>query len=162
MYRAKMRELGITSKHGDCSEQQTQELEQTTGISLPSEYKEFLLNFGTLDFHDQEIAFYPVKSPALDVNVATEIPIVNFYDLEHDEYDISVLFARYKGRMPDEIMPIAECPDGDQLCIGLNKEASGRITISPQYLYISGLYLSIIMQFFRLYYSHLNIIGDKG
>lgn len=127
MYRAKTIELGITSKHGGCSEQQIQELEQTTGISLPSEYKEFLLSFGTLGFHDQEIAFYPVKSPALYVEGGTEIPIVNFYGLEHDEDDISVLSARYKGRLPDEMMPIAECPGGDQLSIGLKNEASGRI-----------------------------------
>ncbi|MCG7336901.1 SMI1/KNR4 family protein [Sporosarcina sp. ACRSM] len=126
MYSKRLSELGISSKYGCHSEQEIQELEVEMGVTLPSEYKNFLQRFGTLDFDDQEIIFYPAKHLVTHVDIEART-FVNFYGLENDDYDVRVLKARYEGRLPDEVIPIAECPGGDQLCIGVKKETIGKI-----------------------------------
>ncbi|EIT87219.1 hypothetical protein A374_01344 [Fictibacillus macauensis ZFHKF-1] len=39
--------LGITSKYGNNSSREVEKVEQTIGLTLPDEYKEFLHTFGT-------------------------------------------------------------------------------------------------------------------
>lgn len=114
--------LGITSKYGGDPIIEVEKIEETIGLTLPIEYKEFLHKFGTLNFNDTEVAFYPA-------NTVDEEPltIVNFYGLNGDNYDLKLIINRYTDRIPNDLIPIAECPGGDQLCIGVNNKAFGKI-----------------------------------
>ena len=114
--------LGITSKYAENPIREVEKIEETIGLTLPIEYKEFLHKFGTLNFNDTEVVFYPA-------NIVDEEPltIVNFYGLNGDNYDLKLIINRYTDRIPNDLIPIAECPGGDQLCIGINNKAFGKI-----------------------------------
>ena len=114
--------LGITSKYGENPIREIEKIEETIDLTLPFEYKEFLHMFGTLNFNDTEVAFYPANT--VDEETLT---IVNFYGLNGDNYDLKLIINRYRGRIPNDLIPIAECPGGDQLCIGINNKAFGKI-----------------------------------
>ena len=114
--------LGITSKYGENQIGEVEKIEETIGLTLPIEYKEFLHMFGTLNFNDTEVVFNPTNT--VDKEPFT---IVNFYGLNADNFDLKLIIIRYKGRIPDDLIPIAECPGGDQICIGINNKAYGKI-----------------------------------
>ena len=78
--------------------------------------------FGTLNFNVTEVVFYPANT--VDEETFT---IVNFYSLNGDNFDLKLIINRYKGRIPNDLIPIAECPGDDQLCIGINNKAFGKI-----------------------------------
>ena len=42
-------------------------------------------------------------------------------------FDLKLIINRYKDRIPNDLIPIAECPGGDQLCIGIKNKAFGKI-----------------------------------
>ena len=78
--------------------------------------------FGTLNLNVTEVVFYPANT--VDEETFT---IVNFYSLNGDNFDLKLIINRYKGRIPNNLIPIAECPGDDQLCIGINNKAFGKI-----------------------------------
>lgn len=114
--------LGITSEYGGNSIREVEKVEGIIGLTLPIEYKEFLHKFGTLNFNDTEVGFYPAKT--VDEEPLT---IVDFYGLNGDNYDLKLIINRYTDRIPNDLIPIAECPGGDQLCIGIDNKAFGKI-----------------------------------
>ncbi|EIT87220.1 hypothetical protein A374_01349 [Fictibacillus macauensis ZFHKF-1] len=87
-----------------------------------------------LNFNDTEVAFYPANT--VDQEPLT---IVNFYGLTGDNYDIKLIINRYTDRIPDDLMPIAECPGGDQLCVGINNKAFGKIYYWEEKLQVNTL-----------------------
>lgn len=114
--------LGITSKYGENPNREVKKIEETLSLTLPMEYKRFLQKFGTLNFNDTEIAFYPETPIEEDF-----FTIVNFYGLTGDNHDLKLIINRYEFRIPNDLIPIAECPGGDQLCIGINNKTFGKI-----------------------------------
>lgn len=52
------------------------------------------------------------------------ITIVNFYGLSQEHFDF---INCYTDRTPNELIPIAECPGGNQLCIGINNNSLNKI-----------------------------------
>ncbi len=118
----KLIQLGIKSKYEKNRISEVEELEEILGVSFPYEYKEFLQKFGTLELNNTEIGFYQPK------NIDEEsITIVNFYGLNQDHFDLESVINRYTDRIPNELIPIAECPGGDQLCIGINNNSINKI-----------------------------------
>lgn len=111
--------LGITSKYGENPIRMIETFEATIEGALPKDYKEFLCKFGTLNFDNAEVVFCPENEDPLSV--------VNFYGLNGDNYDLQLIINRYADRIPNELIPIAECPGGDQLCIGINNKVFGEI-----------------------------------
>lgn len=114
--------LGITSEYGGNSIREVEKIEEIIGLTLPIEYKEFLLKYGTLNFNDIEVGFYPTKT--VDEEPLT---MVNFYGLNGNNYNLKLIVNRYTDRIPHDLLPFAECPGGDQLCIGVNNKAIGKI-----------------------------------
>lgn len=118
----KLSQLGLTSIYGYSPIREVEKIEETFGFILPNEYKEFLHKFGTLNFSDIEIVFYPANT-----NNEEALTIVNFYGVKGDNYNLKLIINRYNDRIPDDLIPIAECPGGDQLCIGIKNKAFDKI-----------------------------------
>jgi len=119
----KLSQLGITSKYGSNTIKDLEKIEEALSFTLPIEYKEFLYLYGTLNFNDIEIAF-----SSLDTSNEEPLTIVNFYGLNGNDYDnLKLIINQYTDRIPDDLIPIAECPGGDQICIGINNKAFGKI-----------------------------------
>lgn len=121
----KLKEMSITSKYSQRSEQQVVKIEQKYGFSLPLDYRQFLINYGTLNFAE-DIVFLPIEKLPDSSEDGYE-SIINFYGLENDHNDLKRLIERYNGRIPEDIIPIAECPGGNQLCISMNNDFRGKI-----------------------------------
>ncbi|MBM6617226.1 SMI1/KNR4 family protein [Bacillus suaedaesalsae] len=100
----KLKQLGTTSKYGNTSLREIEEIEVTLGINLPNEYKEFLSRFGTLNFNDIEVAFYSVTNSDKE-----PFKIVNFYGVNGDNFDLKMIINSYTDRIPEDLIPIAEC-----------------------------------------------------
>lgn len=116
----KLTKLGVTSKY---AHNQTEEITKLK-ISeiLPKDYKEFLFNFGTLDFKNNEIIICPPNSVEKE-----PISFINFYGLNIGNHNLNTIIRRYQNRIPSDLIPIAECPGGDQICIGIAGNALGEI-----------------------------------
>lgn len=93
---------------------------------LPNEYINFLFEFGTLDIHDKEIMIRIPKEFKKSCNEYS-MGFVNFYGLQNNNFNFNLLIERYKYRIPKELIPIGECPGGDQLCMGIKNKSYGKI-----------------------------------
>lgn len=110
----KFKELGITSKSGIQPEYLVGKLEEEYSVRLPSLYRFFLVNYGSLNF-SCDITYNSVEQhPSMG-----DRSIVNFYELQENANGIKESIDCYLGRLPENLIPIAECPGGDQLCIGI-------------------------------------------
>lgn len=119
----KFEELGITSETGILPDDPIVSIEQEFGFGIPLEYKEFLIKYGRLNF-THRISYSLLSSNPKSIERGK---LVSFYDLVNDEYSLEKNVKTYFGRMPKNLIPIAECPGGDQLCIGVNEEVRGKI-----------------------------------
>ncbi|MEK3936296.1 SMI1/KNR4 family protein [Sporosarcina sp. FSL W7-1349] len=98
------------------------DIEKDLGAALPVDYTDFLLQFSPFTFDEKEAVIYPDSLPTEETPIS-----FHFYSTNNDQHNLMVLYNRYRGRMPEEIIPIAECPGGDQLCIGIANKAGGKI-----------------------------------
>jgi hypothetical protein len=116
----KLSALGVTKKLFNDSED-LDSIEQQYGFRLPSEYRKFLLEYGRIDF--------PTGiSYLLKERVPEVARLGDFYDLQSDGFNnLRKNIDTYRGRMAFNIIPIADCPGGDLICIGVIKEVYGRI-----------------------------------
>jgi cell wall assembly regulator SMI1 len=97
------------------------EVETKLGISLPSDYKEFLLahNGG----HPQPNAFtIPGSQPG------TWEVLEWFFGVHSGEYNNLLQKARvYRSRVPSELLPIATDPGGNLLCLSVSGPHIGKV-----------------------------------
>ncbi|WP_240419725.1 SMI1/KNR4 family protein [Paenibacillus periandrae] len=121
----RLKELGITSRFGAFPKELIIKIEQKYNIKLPIDYSEFLMEFGTVNI-DHEICFPLLNKYPSARSDGTE-GIVNFYGFQEGESNLFKIIDRYIGRMPTTLIPIAESPGGDQLCIGVGEETWGKI-----------------------------------
>lgn len=100
-------------------------VEEKFGVRLPEEYRQFLLEYGGLSFNE-DVCFKPIeisKWTRKDGMQAFDY----FYGLDNDNIDIRKIIDVYYGRMPNNIIPIAECPGGNQLCLGIGEQNKGKV-----------------------------------
>jgi hypothetical protein len=106
------------------SEETINQLEQTIGYSLPSDYKVFLADFGGVAFYKYAIfAIQGTSKPDSGSILSTFYGVLPNYPLE----DIATLYTDYKGRIPSDLLPIGEDPGGNIICLGLAGEMRGKV-----------------------------------
>jgi len=115
----KLKELGITAKYKKIyTEADAREFDRRHNIVLPDEYRDFLFKYGEVDFK-KDISYTPMEGLA-------EF-IVNFYGMNQNDFYLGDAIESYGGRMPSAIIPIAECADGNQICIGVEGDNHGKV-----------------------------------
>ncbi|CAN7745532.1 SMI1/KNR4 family protein [Paenibacillus sp. LjRoot56] len=119
----KLLEVGITSEGGIHSDNLVVSFEQKYGFRLPQDYKKFLLTYGEMNYNHQ-----------ISYSLITNIPKHNergrmgyFYNLQNGNNDLISNIESYLGRMPESMIPFADISGGDQLCIGVTENVSGKI-----------------------------------
>ncbi len=121
----KFTDIGFTIDGNEHFEREISELEERYSIQVAGEYRQFLLKYGGLTF-DKDVCFRPIEK-----SIWTQKDGVQtydyFYGLDKDNLDIREEIDNYYGRMPDSIIPIAECPGGNQLCLGVGAHNIGKI-----------------------------------
>lgn len=92
-------------------------------LPLPLDYKDFLIKYGPLNY---DAAIHLI--PSLSKNTIDEpLSLINFYGFSPGTSNLLTIMKRYRDRIPGELIPIAECPGGDQICIGTGNEVFGKI-----------------------------------
>ena len=100
------------------TEQEIADLEGEFGVTLPTDYRQFLAQYGACRFKAI------VRSRG-----ASYYRVARFYGGGVDEDDaghIRGALLDFEDRMPSSILPIAECDDG-AICIGTRNEVYGKV-----------------------------------
>lgn len=125
--------LSLASEFGDLqspdhreklSENEMQDIERNIGHVLPSDYREFLMDFGGYSFSNVR---YPVKKEENEVKTAE---LSYFYGLKVGT--TADLLRTYRGDvanqvMAPELLPIATSGAGSRICLFLTGEREGSV-----------------------------------
>jgi hypothetical protein len=103
---------------------ETEDLERRLGGSLPPTYADLVDEYGGTAF-EKRVKF-PITAPCSwgargSVNV-----FFGFLD-EEDVYDLRWNLNTYEGRVPRELLPIANDPGGNLVLLGIRGENEGRL-----------------------------------
>ena len=99
---------------------QVKKWETQWGIDLPDQYRAFLTSNGHTLFFFKDVHFTSIEKSSWTKRNGTE-GFNLFYGLEKDSYDLKTIRERYRDNIPDELLPIADTPGGNQICIGVKK-----------------------------------------
>ncbi len=111
-------EVTDSNKYGELTEDDLKSFEMSLGCRLPAEYRNFLL------MHNGG------KPVPFDFQLGSEGPdsIHHVYGLNTKNHsDLRNIIDCFKGRIPRQILPIADDPGGNQICIGISGKHRGRI-----------------------------------
>lgn len=97
------------------------EIERRYALSIPNEYKEFLLSYDEV-FFENEIEFKPIEPSPLTTNEGKQ-----FFDGFYGLNSLSEEIECYESRIPNSIIPIGECPGGNLICLGVKGITLGKI-----------------------------------
>ena len=116
-------EKGVCQSTDD---EQFKKVEEQIGVTLPADYASFLVEYGgtTLDGGDEYVAF-----PYLEEYPRGKIGLLNvfFGIIPGNGYDIVDNYLAYKGRMPFNLLPIANDPGGNVICLAIYGEDEGKV-----------------------------------
>ncbi len=111
------------------SEGELAEFEAELGGPLPDDYRAFLALFGGAAAGSARLAF-PVADPDWRAGAAT---LRQFYGFTVDGVgDVRRERAGFGDRLPPGTVPIAECPNGDQLCLAVAGPDRGAVLLWSQ------------------------------
>lgn len=124
---------GVRPAFGDAflslTEDEIANIEREVGHGLPSLYREFLNKYGASRFRTLML-FKPARRLPPTISKAGWDYISSLYGKEpkgRTMCDLLVRLRYYRGRMPDSIIPVGDNGLGNQICIGVSGEASGKI-----------------------------------
>jgi ankyrin repeat protein len=112
-------EIIDSNKFGAVSEESVKKFEFQIGALLPEEYRTFLLNH-----NGGEPKFSDFKLGEGDMT-----GLHNIYGIFEQDHQSDILnnYNVFKGRVKKELLPIADDPFGNQICIGIKNKYIGKI-----------------------------------
>jgi hypothetical protein len=98
-------------------------LEEQLKFNLPSDYKVFLLDYGLSAFEGY-ICFTFQENYTQDNKGLLDV----FFGIyPNDVYDLIYNYNTYQGRIPSHLLPIANDPGGNIICISTSSDSLGSI-----------------------------------
>ncbi|CAI6278479.1 SMI1/KNR4 family protein [Bacillus subtilis] len=110
--------------------EQLKEIEMNIGKQLPSDYKDFLKEYGgcyleskkTSDEIEYDVCYKPIeKDPWIGKDDDTQL-LEGFYGLANDHSSIQKAIDTYSDRFPRNIIPIASSAGGNEICMDIDNE----------------------------------------
>lgn len=103
-------------------------IEKAIGKALPSEYKEFIKEYGASKFSTLVI-FRPMIDLPDDISSSGCGCFDYFFggDNDEDTYSLKWAFDAYKERIPNSLFPIGGNLAGGVICIGISSEQYGKV-----------------------------------
>ncbi|PSA98390.1 SMI1/KNR4 family protein [Bacillus halotolerans] len=128
----KLKEFSIDAKTDPRinKNEQLKEIEMTIGKQLPSDYKDFLKEYGgcyleskkTSDEIEYDVCYKPIeKDPWMGKDVNTQL-LEGFYDLANDHNSLQKAIDTYSDRFPRNIIPMASSAGGNEICMDIDNE----------------------------------------
>ncbi|MGL5833923.1 MAG: SMI1/KNR4 family protein [Waterburya sp.] len=120
-YQEKMNNLGyyiVKDQYNLPTQENIEQLEKQLGFELPSNYKDFLSFYGLSAF--EEYVYFPFQEsyPKDDKGLFS----VFFGIYSDDSYDLIDNYYSYQGRMSSNLLPIANDPGGNIICMSINTD----------------------------------------
>lgn len=111
------------------SESEVEAVEVGLGLRLPDPYRKFLLTFGACS--PKEIVVYdPVLRLPSEISTSGKGNLAIFYGDESDvddAYSIQRRIQVFSGRVPANLIPIADNGGGSQILLGISGEEAGKV-----------------------------------
>lgn len=123
-----LRELGIVGIDGKfhpIAEDELEKVEAQLKVRFPADYREFAKRFGFTAF-DKDVSYRP-KTPSRWAKEAGAQEIDVFYGIGPGEFGLMRMAELYMGRVPSGCIPVAEAPGGNQILLGLEGPAKGKV-----------------------------------
>lgn len=123
LHRHPMNEKITFSESGkSVTEKDIAALEQRLGISLPDEYRQFIL---TWNGGQPEPNAFPIQDNPRDTHGLLD----RFFsiDVEDTDYDIVDNAEVFRDRVPADLLPIAFDPGGNLICVAVSGKNKGKI-----------------------------------
>ncbi|AOL97999.1 SPbeta prophage-derived putative protein YokK [Bacillus subtilis] len=108
--------------------EQLKEIEMNIGKQLPSDYKDFLKEYGgcyleskkTSDEIEYDVCYKPIeKDPWMGKGDDTQL-LEGFYGLANDHDSLQKAIDTYSDRFPRNIIPIASSAGGNEICMDID------------------------------------------
>ncbi|AXV61792.1 SMI1/KNR4 family protein, partial [Bacillus subtilis] len=128
----KLKEFSIDAKTDPRinKNEQLKEIEKNMGKQLPSDYKDFLKEYGgcylestkTTDEIEYDVCYKPIeKDPWMGKDDDTQL-LEDFYGLANDHSNLQKAIDTYSDRFPKNIIPIASSSGGNEICMDIDNE----------------------------------------
>jgi hypothetical protein len=125
MYRYEA-QLGLTPRFEPCTEQQIAEFEQQIGMTLPEDYREFLLQWNGGTFRG--VPAFPLREPQDQNDYGT---IYGFFGLAREPSSNDLRYAGmrldFDERVPEHILAIGDNDFYEFVCISLGGADRGAV-----------------------------------
>lgn len=108
------------------AESSLEQLEEFLGVSLPPEYRGFLMQYRAPFAFKSDVVFRALEKTPWQRRDGTQ-SIVSFYGLGRGEGTLSYANEMYGDRMPPRLLAIAELPGGNQLCLCCDEPRLGQV-----------------------------------
>ncbi|RJS53117.1 hypothetical protein CJ480_15485 [Bacillus subtilis] len=126
----KLKEFSIDTKTDPRinKNEQLKEIEMNIGKQLPSNYKDFLKEYGgcyleskkTSDEIEYDVCYKPIeKDPWMGKGDDTQL-LEGFYGLANDHDSLQKAIDTYSDRFPRNIIPIASSAGGNEICMDID------------------------------------------
>lgn len=143
------------------NEDHIKNLERKYAIKISEDYSFCLKHFGN-DYIKENYRFIPPENLSTKMKL-THYEIDSFYGLHNDENNFEDKINFYKDVLPTDLIPIADLPGGDLVCIGITSDTQNKIYIwfhdlEGQNLFlVSDSFKSFIMNFKRIHVEGNNL-----
>lgn len=109
------------------NEDRIKTLEEKYKIKLPQDYSFYLQHYGN-DYIREDYCFIPSKDLSNKIKQA-QFEVDSIYGLYNDENNIEDKINFHKDLLPADLIPIADLPGGDLVCIGTKDDKQNKIYI---------------------------------
>lgn len=97
-------------------------LEREFGITLPGDYREFLLEVGGVFFRGTNVVPLEVRKDFGNVEHVTTL-----FGSDREQDSLQENIETYVGRIPKNLIPIGDDPYGNLHCVGVGGKENGKI-----------------------------------
>jgi SMI1-KNR4 cell-wall len=108
-------------------EKEINALEEKHNLEFPVDYAFYLKHYGN-DYIKEDFRFIPSTELTKTIQ-QTQFEIDSIYGLNSDENNLDDKIISYKNILPDDMIPIADLPGGDLICLGKQGDSYFKVYI---------------------------------
>lgn len=113
-------QVTVPNPYGELTEKELSRFESRLGAKLPESYRSFLLQYNGATWVDKRFLVSPSEG-------SSNIHHVHGIHQGPEYRQLESAIERFRGRMPDWCIPIADDEAGNQVCISVREDDKGRI-----------------------------------
>ncbi|MFB8091748.1 SMI1/KNR4 family protein [Bacillus velezensis] len=109
------------------SKRRIKAFENELNINLDEVYKEFVIRYGGSTIQADNVLFPSLEENPVASNNHLRLGLFYGFGVDDADFDVISMTVTYEEQMPDWIIPIADGDGGDQVCLGVKGEATGKV-----------------------------------